>query len=784
MTQTTAKANGHHRQDKNSENPPHTHKWDDSLPFPTLSQPLARGILFVVSVVCFAVSYDGEFVFDDSEAIVSNKDLKPETPLWSLLEHDFWGNKLNNRSHKSYRPLTVLTYRWNYYLAGGLHPIGFHIVNILLHGVVSILFLSVFSVLLDRHSLHGGTARFSGSTSRGSERVSKAAFLSALLFAVHPVHTENVAGLVGRADLLCAVFFLLSFLSYAAACVDGDEEGGWFRPPRVRWGPLVCSGLCCFMATFSKEQGITVIGVCFVYDFMVVSGLDPLRVIGVKSSPTSKSSLQQNGHSSHTQELSPWVRCLLHRLFFLVTAAFIFLLLRLQVMGLSPPTFQVPDNPHSFVEGALYRGLNYNYLYSINAWLLLNPWWLCFDWSMGCVPTITSLGDARLVCVFVLWAVIGYIIFHALRGEIGHEKRCVVLGLSVLVIPFLPASNLLFRVGFVIAERNLYLPSAGFCLLVTLGAVRLSSYPHLRQARGGGVMVAAGLTVLCALYVTRCVHRSQHWRGELPLYMEGEKVCPLNGKVHYNIAKLQADGGEVDFAISKYRQAIQLNAEYDQAMNNLANILKDRGDNLEAEALLTKAVTINPIFAAAWMNLGIVQAALKKYEEAEVSYRTATLHRNNYPDCYYNLGNLYLEQKRNQDALLAWHNATRLKPQHVNSWSNAIILLDNLGHHDQAVKMGQAALQHLPEASALWFNLANVQGKMEQWRDSERSFQTAVRLDPRESRYHLNLGVLYHRWGKLDKAEKAYQVALQLDPSNPSAHENLAMLGKKRNSGA
>ena len=75
-------------------------------------------------------------------------------------------------------------------------------------------------------------------------------------------------------------------------------------------------------------------------------------------------------------------------------------------------------------------------------------------------------------------------------------------------------------------------------------------------------------------------------------------------------------------------------------MNNLANILKSRGEHAEAEQLLQRAVSLRPDFAAAWMNLGIVQAALSKPADAEVSYVTALRHRRKYPDCYYNLGNL------------------------------------------------------------------------------------------------------------------------------------------------
>ncbi|OXB68209.1 hypothetical protein ASZ78_014155 [Callipepla squamata] len=72
----------------------------------------AKIVVALISFLCFANSYDGDFVFDDSEAIINNKDLRAETPLGDLWHHDFWGSKLSsNTSHKSYRPLTVLTFR-------------------------------------------------------------------------------------------------------------------------------------------------------------------------------------------------------------------------------------------------------------------------------------------------------------------------------------------------------------------------------------------------------------------------------------------------------------------------------------------------------------------------------------------------------------------------------------------------------------------------------------------------------------------------------------------------
>ena len=142
------------------------------------------------------------------------------------------------------------------------------------------------------------------------------------------------------------------------------------------------------------------------------------------------------------------------------------------------------------------------------------------------------------------------------------------------------------------------------------------------------------------LYACKSCHRGADWKDESQLFRSALKVCPLNAKVHYNIAKNAADEGLRDLAVAEYRTALRLHPDYDQAMNNLANLLKDIGQISDAEKLLLHAVRVRPDFAAAWMNLGIVQALLAKFEDAGASYLTALNYRRKYPDCYYNLGNL------------------------------------------------------------------------------------------------------------------------------------------------
>ncbi|XP_067890305.1 protein O-mannosyl-transferase TMTC4 isoform X2 [Heterodontus francisci] len=712
---------------------------DNTLPVPQLPQFWAKAIIGVFALLCFGISYDGDFVFDDSEAIINNKDLRPETSLSSLWEHDFWGtNLISNTSHKSYRPLTVLTFRLNYLIAGGLHPVGFHVVNIALHSVISVMILDVFSVLI------GGLAY--DEKGRLLNRAPKASFLAAVLFAVHPIHTESVAGIVGRADLLCALFFLLSFISYCKA----------FRKYVGIAGKA--SIYCPSLIAFEKMVGVNT-----VFDALVICKMDILQL--------GMALLRKDNMS---EKVLPWKRGFLTRILLVASGGITLLYCRWRIMGTGPPAFTEVDNPASFADSAIVRAINYNYYYSLNTWLLVYPWWLCFDWSMGCLPLIKSISDVRIFAPLVLWFFLIGIMWQALCSTNTDERRIFASGITLVVIPFLPASNIFFRVGFVIAERVIYLSSAGYCMLLAYGICILS-----RQGRRIKNIISVAVTGLVILNIMQCVRRSCHWRTEENLFTSALSVCPFNAKVHYNVGKNLADRGKEISAIQYYREAVRLNPKYVHAMNNLGNILKERKELHEAEKLLSRAVAIQPDFAAAWMNLGIVQNSLSKFEEAERSYWTAIKYRKKYPDCYYNLGRLYADLHRTVDALNAWRNATLLKPNHSLAWNNLIILLDNTGNLAQAEAVGKEALKLLPSDHTIMFSFANVLGKLKKYKESEGLFLKAIQINPTIASYRGNLAVLYHRWGRLDLASEQYKLALRLDPASPGIVENYNLLKKK-----
>ena len=142
--------------------------------------------VFLISLACYLNSLSGELVHDDIFAVRDNQDLRSSTPIAQLLRDDFWGEPMRSAvSHKSYRPLTVLTFRINYALHE-LQPWGYHLINVLLHGLAMILFGVVCRKVV------WGSAGGGGGRGSGEGLV----FSAMMLFASHPVHTEAVSGTI------------------------------------------------------------------------------------------------------------------------------------------------------------------------------------------------------------------------------------------------------------------------------------------------------------------------------------------------------------------------------------------------------------------------------------------------------------------------------------------------------------------------------------------------------------------------------------------------------------
>ncbi|XP_034241135.1 protein O-mannosyl-transferase TMTC1-like isoform X3 [Thrips palmi] len=507
---------------------------------------------------CYVNALWGDFVHDDVPAVTTNKDVLGLTPLRGLLANDFWGTSMAlPSSHKSYRPLTTLTFRTDH-LVWGLRPVGFHLGNVALHLLACLL-----------------VARLAVSVAKLQPPF---AALAALLFAAHPVHTEAVAGVVGRADVLAGVFFLLSFLAY--------HDSEW-RAPRVG-----ASVLLAVLALLSKETGIMALPVGLLFDLY-------------RTWSAVRRSVRDQAWTEESWRFA-------QRALKVTLSVALLLLCRWCVLQGSMPRFARQDNPAAFHPDPLVRLLTLSYVAALHGWLLVCPASLSHDWQFGSVPLVTTLlGDGRNAATACALAALGLVLYRCFADFEYQRSPCLVLGTVVLTLAFLPASNLLVTVGFVLAERVLYMPSVGAVLLVAEGAQRLA---HWLQARRRPTTPLLWATLfLLGVLAARTVVRNRDWSTRESLILSGLRAVPNNAKLHYNLANWHKDSQREGLAALHYRKALRLWPDYASAANNLGTLLRDPA---EAEVLFLEAIRAHPEHVNAHYNLGHVYRRWNRTGEA------------------------------------------------------------------------------------------------------------------------------------------------------------------------
>ncbi|MCI4388843.1 hypothetical protein PGIGA_G00090750 [Pangasianodon gigas] len=725
-----------------------------------------------VALLLYVNTLDADFCYDDSRAIKTNPDLLPETPWTNILYSDFWGTRLTHSgSHKSFRPLCTLSFRLNYAL-GGLEPRGYHLFNVGLHCCVTALFTALCGLLLA-----GGPW----------------SLLAGLLFASHPVHTEAVAGLVGRADMGAALCFLLSLLCYRCHCRLRPHAGNsWCMRWRVQaWlaGSLVAAAA----AMLWKEQGVTVLAVSAVYDVCVVHRMQLHHMLEVF--------LKRKNAT------------LLVSLAWLAGWGTVLLAARLYWMGCKPPQFSNSDNPAADSPHLLTRTLTFLYLPPANAWLLLCPHTLSFDWSMDAIPLLTNISDWRNLCSLAFY--LGFVVLawfglksknsatfqttngksHIMNGKAlanGHslhfpdsndkhdnshhhngltssevfastqngyakplhaathtslpsKENMVVFSLGLLALPFLPATNLFVYVGFVVAERVLYIPSMGFCLLVTLGIRAMFVKMRRRSSRALLFGCAAGLVLL---YSLRTVCRNQDWQSEEMLYRSGITVNPA--KAWGNLGNVLKNQGKMAEAEEAYRNALYYRGNMADMLYNLGLLLQESERFSEALHYYKRAIRSRPTLASAYLNTGIIFEAEGNVEEAKRTFQTCAsipdenlkdphAHKSAVTSCLYNLGKLLHEQGQQEEALSIYKEAVKKMPRQFAPQS-----LYNM--------MGEAYM------------------KLNKFEDAEHWYRESLKAKPDHVPAHLTYGKLLSVMGRKTEAEHYFLKAIELEPTKGTCY--------------
>nr|XP_042705820.1 protein O-mannosyl-transferase TMTC1 isoform X2 [Chrysemys picta bellii] len=764
-------------------------------------------LLAGLCALCYGNSLRGEFVHDDVWAIVNNPDVRAAAPWAGVFANDFWGKGMaENTSHKSYRPLCVLTFKLNILLAG-MNPFYFHAVNVILHCLVTL----VLMYTCDKAVFKDG----------------RLAFVTALFFAVHPIHSEAVTGIVGRADVLACLLFLLAFLSYNRS-VDHFYVGEHF-PPTASPFFLLLSLFLGTCAMLVKETGVTVFGVCLVYDLLFLSyNRLTLRNGGVHqrfaqqpaASPSASlqipPSSRENGKhrfahkgtwnschpaspeeqrssslsvsnkamwailsyltASNNQNFLYIARPFLKRAALVISYVILVLYFRFWIMGGSMPMFSEQDNPASFSPYLLTRFLTYSYLLAFNSWLLLAPITLCYDWQVGSIPLIESIWDVRNLATVLLVVVMILLSLHCITAFKKLEHREVLVGLLFLVFPFIPASNLFFRVGFVVAERVLYMPSMGYLILFVHGLKKLCAWLN----RWGATALTLSALLLLLLFSWKTVKQNEIWLSRESLFSSGVQTLPHNAKVHYNYANFLKDQGRNSEAIYHYKTALKLYPRHASALNNLGTLTKDL---VEAKEYYRRALQLNPQHNRALFNLGNLLKSQGKKEEAVFLLRDSIKYGPEFADAYSSLASLLAEQEQFKEAQEVYQAGIENCPESSDLHNNYGVFLVDTGAPERAVSHYQQAIWLSPNHYVAMVNLGRLYRSLGQNKETEAWYKRALKVS-RKAEILSPLGALYYNTGRYEEALQVYREAAALQPSNKEIRlalaQVLAMMGQTK----
>lgn len=700
-------------------------------------------LIFLLVITVYANSLNNSFVWDDKALVTKNSLIKN----WHNLPKFFTTHLYYGSGHNSdfYRPFQQLSLFLDYSV-WGLNPLGFHITNIILHALNAVLIYLFLELLFKRREIP---------------------LISALLFAIHPIHTQAVTYIAGRADLLALGFLLLAMLMFIKYRACENEKNKWYY-----LGTIVFF----VFALLSRESAV-------VFPFLLL-----LYGVSFRREWVSPAKFKSNfcGYIP----------------FFLLLS--IYIALRLTILDFMPlGSGLLGGRTNLYLRAITFPRIVFTYIR-----LLFFPLNLHMQYSTDFAVSFFRLPVfvSNVLLIFLLFAVVW----------LYKKSKLFFFAIAWFFLALLPHSNII-PLNAVVAEHWLYVPSIGFFILFSAGLVRLSELTTDNPAVRRKILIFILVPIL-GTYSVLTVKRNTCWKDELTIYKDTLKYSPFNVRVRNNLGLVYKNMGEYEKAVKEFEKAIKLKHDYVRGYHNLGVVYFEQKKYEQAIGYYNKAIEIDPGYADSYASLGGVYFLQKRYDEAIQECRKAITLRENNAEAYNNLGAVYSSRNEYNKATECFERAIEINPDFVTSYNNLIEIYLPQKQYSEAVRTCKKALnlkeglekthnslgvayshlskykqaaEHYKKAidinsnySDPYKNLGAVYNTVGQYTSAIEMLEKAVELDPDCVEVHNNLGIAYKNTEKYEKAIDEYKKALQLQPSYVKAYNNLGVvydvLGEKK----
>jgi hypothetical protein len=574
-------------------------------------------IVALLAIICYANTYNNEIAFDDNIVIVKNEYvLEGFAGIHDLLTRDGYDsyyrqfNSANQLSGGRYRPLSLVTFAVEQELFGAVPKEKVdsllqqqmndqsngpyqqklmrdmhmrHLFNVLWFALSVIVLLYFLRYIVFRNNY-------------------LMAFIAAVLFTVHPIHTEVVANVKSRDEIMSLLFICLTFI-----CAFKYREHG-----KAKW--LAMALLSCFLAFLSKEYAITLLV------------LLPLSFYLFGRCPVRKSLLST----------IPYL---------IVTVFYIFIRLQIVQPAAEHADTNILNNPYAFATGdqkiATEISTSLNYLK-----LLVFPHPLSFDYSYNHVPYKDFLAPQVWLSLMVFVALAAGFFYFLKR------KNVLSFAIAFYLLNLLLVCNIFFDIGATMGERLIYHSSVGF--VIAIAYLLCSGAARIRPARTGKMVLATimGAVVLLSGFTT--IRRNADWKNNLTLSFHDLQWAPNSVLVNTNVGIALMNGSDSEKdpqkknndlyrAVSLFSKAIAIYGAYDKAYINrsLAYFRLGLLDSVLSD--LKVATNLNPVFPQLpdiYYNLGIAFSINKQYDKADTAWATTLRLNPHYMNAQRELGDL------------------------------------------------------------------------------------------------------------------------------------------------
>lgn len=615
---------------------------------PVIQKPIQKKFLvyyffvFAVAIIAYSNTFKHGYVLDDYSVIKENYVVKQGTSGISTIlktgyRYGYW-----NSPDNLYRPLPLIMYAIEWQLWPN-NPTAGHVINVLTYGLLCVLMFIFLQKLFSNYSI-------------------LLPLITTLVFALHPIHTEVVANIKSRDEILAFLFSIASILLLFSYI----EKKLIFK--------LVSSLFLYLLALLSKESAITFLVIIpflfyffspvkkMSYAFLTVFYLIPVLIFFAMS-------YRAIGHQAHLDEISMVDNLLVAAPDFLTRTA-----TAIKIMG-------------------------------IYLWKLIVPYPLACDYSYNQIK-IVGFGDVKVIISLLVYLAMAILAIWGLK-----KKNILSFAVIFFFISMSVYSNLIMLIGSSFGERFLFVPSFAFSLSIAFIITKLYGYLEkeltLKQVFTSKVFLT--ILPLLLIYLGMTLSRNKDWKSSLSLYEADIRKSPESAHMNYyyglEVMKEKAmENGIVtkpeylDTAIYYFKRARFIVPTFADAYDQLGLAYFRKNEWEKALAYYDTCLTLAPGKSITYSNMGVIFFQNKQYDKALAAYENAVRFNPRFSDAWMNLGSTYGTLGKYKEAIAAFKRCIEYNPQNAMAHYFIGITYQNLGDM-------QSARYYIDKASELDPNL-------------------------------------------------------------------------------